>query len=204
VQTTHTAQGSTVDEHIYVLPAGTKAVTGFSAYSSGTRHERQSFMLISEGAERAEVSQRRPLNDTRLITEEDAWANAARNLSRQPTKAITVDFLQRAAGVTRGAARSIQRGLHPSEMREHEGKPPMALQQIFQHSRDEAVVKEVAEQVDQALSRQNVVIARMAEIGARVKEAVERGMEQIKPALLLAMQRTREIGSVHCWDSDIR
>jgi hypothetical protein len=76
VQTTHTAQGSTVDEHIYVMPAGTKAVTGFSAYSSGTRHERQSFMLISEGAERAEVSQRRPLNDTRLITEEDAWANA--------------------------------------------------------------------------------------------------------------------------------
>jgi len=58
-------------------------------------------------------------------------------------------------------------------------------------SRDEAAAKEVAEQVDQALTRQNAVIARVAELGARVKEAVEKGMEQIKPALLLAMQRTR-------------
>ncbi|MBX9875949.1 MAG: relaxase domain-containing protein, partial [Thermoleophilia bacterium] len=43
VMTTHTAQGSTATEHVHALPAGTKAVTGFAAYASGTRHRRASW-----------------------------------------------------------------------------------------------------------------------------------------------------------------
>ena len=60
VMTTHTAQGSTATEHIYAMPQGTKAVNGFSSYSLGTRHEQKSYMVISAGAERAEVAARRP------------------------------------------------------------------------------------------------------------------------------------------------
>ena len=58
VMTTHTAQGSTATEHIYALPSGSQAVTGFAAYSSGTRHRRASYLVISEGAEKAEVARR--------------------------------------------------------------------------------------------------------------------------------------------------
>jgi hypothetical protein len=107
---------------------------------------------------------------------------------------IAVDFLQRASGVTRGAARAIQRGLQPSEMRDHDGKQPMTLSDTFQQQRDAAAVKEATDQLDQVLARQSAVIARMAEIGGMVKEAVERSLEQIKPALLQAMQRARGIG----------
>ena len=69
VMTTHTAQGSTATEHVYAMPQGTKAVNGFSSYSSGTRHEQKSYMVISAGAERAEVAARRPIGDPRPMEE---------------------------------------------------------------------------------------------------------------------------------------
>ena len=74
-------------EHIYAMPAGTKTVNGFSAYSSGTRHEQKSFMIISDGAERARCSTAVRSTIRRPIHEEDVWANVGRNLSRQPVKA---------------------------------------------------------------------------------------------------------------------
>ena len=113
VMTTHTAQGSTATEHIYALPSGSQAVTGFAAYSSGTRHRRASYLVISEGAEKAEVARSRPLNDIRPIRAEDAWANVATNFSRQPTKELAIDFLAKAGSVRRGAARALQDGLRP-------------------------------------------------------------------------------------------
>ena len=100
--TTHTAQGSTATEHIYALPSGSQAVTGFAAYSSGTRHRRASYLVISEGAEKAEVARARPLNDIRPIRAEDAWANVATNFSRQPTKELAIDFLAKAGSVPQG------------------------------------------------------------------------------------------------------
>ena len=115
VMTTHTAQGSTATEHIYALPSGSQAVTGFAAYSSGTRHRRASYLVISEGAEKAEVARSRPLNDIRPIRAEDAWANVATNFSRQPTKELAIDFLAKAGSVRRGAARALQDGLRPIE-----------------------------------------------------------------------------------------
>ena len=179
VATTHTAQGSTATEHIYTMPAGTKAVTGFSAYSSGTRHRQKSFMVISDGAERAEVSQRRPLNDTRIITEEDVWANAARNLSRQPVKATALDFLEKASGIERGAARSIQRGLQPMELRQRQGLIRSTLHAIFQRGREAAQVQAVAVRLEQAAEALEPVTARLAALGERVGAAVEQGIAEM-------------------------
>jgi TrwC relaxase/AAA domain len=71
VLTTNTSQGSTVSEHIFALPAGTAPVSAFGAYTSGSRHREQSFIVVSEGAERAEVSGRRPLGDRREIRESE-------------------------------------------------------------------------------------------------------------------------------------
>jgi hypothetical protein len=47
--TTNAAQGSTVTEHIHAMPAGTKLVSAFGAYTSGRRHREQSFIVTSEG-----------------------------------------------------------------------------------------------------------------------------------------------------------
>ena len=63
VLTTNTSQGSTVSEHIFAVPGGSRQVNAFGAYTSGSRHREQSFIVISDGAERQEVAGRRPLGD---------------------------------------------------------------------------------------------------------------------------------------------
>jgi hypothetical protein len=52
--TTNTAQGTTVTEHIHAMPGGTKLVSAFGAYTSGSRHREQSFIMTSEGAPSSE------------------------------------------------------------------------------------------------------------------------------------------------------
>jgi ATP-dependent exoDNAse (exonuclease V) alpha subunit len=76
----HTAQGSTAPEHILALPGGSQSITGEAGYVGATRHRLRSFILTSEQAERRDIAQRRPLNDTRPIGAEDAWANVARHM----------------------------------------------------------------------------------------------------------------------------
>lgn len=119
VLTTNTAQGSTVSEHIHAMPAGTRLVSAFGAYTSGSRHREQSFIVVSDGAERAEVAARRPLGDRREIVAEDVIANVVRNLSRQPVKESSLALIERAKRLRRGAIRALQSGAeikqrHPS------------------------------------------------------------------------------------------
>ena len=61
--------------------------------TGGTRHRRQSFLVVPEAAERMEVSQRRPLNDRREVDADDKWANVARNFAYQPKKDLAVDMI---------------------------------------------------------------------------------------------------------------
>ena len=68
VLTTNTSQGATVTEHIFAVPSGSRQVNAFGAYTSGSRHREQSFIVTSDGAERKEVSARRPLGDRRQAT----------------------------------------------------------------------------------------------------------------------------------------
>ncbi|MDE3117156.1 MAG: AAA family ATPase, partial [Pseudomonadota bacterium] len=103
--TTHTAQGSTVTEHIHAMPAGSRLVSAFGAYTSGSRHREESFIVTSDGAERAEIAGRRPLGDRREIVREDVIANIVRNLSRQPLKEASLGLIARARDVRRGAVR---------------------------------------------------------------------------------------------------
>ena len=84
--TTNTAQGTTVTEHIHAMPGGSKLVSAFGAYTSGSRHREQSFIVTSEGAERAEVIGRRPLGDQREIGHGDLLNNIVRNFAQQPAE----------------------------------------------------------------------------------------------------------------------
>ena len=176
VMTTHTAQGSTSTEHIYAMPAGTKLVTGFSAYSSGTRHKQKSFMIISEGAERAEVSARRPVNDSRPIGKDDLWSNVARNLGRQPEKTTALDFLNRASSLKRGAAKSLQRGLQPGELRERRGQEPTVVHTRLQRRQESGAVQRVAIWLETMSKDTHPVMQRLATMNPQIKTAVEKAV----------------------------
>jgi hypothetical protein len=173
--TTHTAQGGTSDEHIYVLPQGSKAVNAFSAYSSSTRHRRSSFMLLSAGAE---MAQRRSLNDTRPISEKDAWDNAARNLSRQPVKTMATDLIKQTASTEKGAARVMQRGFQRIEQRVMKGMAGTTLHQSFQRTRENQKVREMAAMLTDVAKRRGQMLARMGGFGEQIKQVIDKGARQ--------------------------
>lgn len=84
-------------EHIFAVPGGSPQVNGFGAYTSGSRHREQSFIVLSDGAERQEVAGRRPLGDKRPVRESDVIDNVARNFARQPVKESSLALRNRAA-----------------------------------------------------------------------------------------------------------
>ncbi|GEO42166.1 hypothetical protein SAE02_63140 [Skermanella aerolata] len=185
VMTTHTAQGSTSTEHIYAMPAGTRMVTGFSAYSSGTRHKQQSFMLISEGAERAEVTTRRAVNDPRPIGSADLWANVGRNLGRQPDKATALDFLESASNLKRGAVRYLQSGLQPAELRGRRGLEPTTAHITCRRRQDAQGVSQIALRLKSLSHDLAPVLARLETIGVKISDTVRQRMERPTPSVTI-------------------
>jgi hypothetical protein len=133
VLTTNTAQGTTVTEHIYANPDGTKLASAFSAYTSGSRHREQSFIVVSEGVERKEVEARRPIGDKREAQRSDILDNIIRNFSRRPVKEAALDMLVRAADIRRGTIRTVQDSLHLIESTSDTGEPNYSLGRNFSH-----------------------------------------------------------------------
>jgi hypothetical protein len=125
--TTNTAQGSTVTEHIHAMPAGSHLVSAFGAYTSGSRHRERSFIVTSDGAERAEVIGRRPLGDRREVNRSDVLDNLARNFGRQPEKESALNLIDRAAGLRRSTVHTVQNALQPLESRAADGVAPSSL-----------------------------------------------------------------------------
>lgn len=125
--TTNTAQGSTVTEHIHAMPSGSRLVTAFGAYTSGSRHKEISYIVTSEGAERAEVSGRRPLGDPRPVTRHDIIDNLKRNLSRQVNKDSALDLIEKANNLRRETRRGTQKSFQSLESVQTTGMHPTAL-----------------------------------------------------------------------------
>jgi hypothetical protein len=115
--TTNTAQGSTVTEHIHAMPTGTRLVSALGAYTSGSRHREQSFIVTSEGAERSEIVDRRALGERRPVTRSDIIDKMVRNLARQPEKESATSLIEKAAYLRRGTVREVQKTLEPMERR---------------------------------------------------------------------------------------
>jgi hypothetical protein len=180
VMTSHTAQGSTATEHIHALPTGTKAVTGFAAYASGTRHRRTSWLLISAGAEHAEVVRRRPLNDVRPVTEADAWANATRNLGRQPRQEGALEFLARAGEVRRGAARALRHGVRPAEKRAGMGLPETTLAEQLARTQRDRMAAPLVGRLTEAVRARGSFVERLSRFGAEVTAAVRERFARLR------------------------
>ncbi len=176
-------QGLTSTEHLNVMPAGTRAVVGFKAYVAESRHRIATWLLTSDGAERQEIANRRPLGDPRPIRSQDVWENMARNLSRQPEKASALAFLARAREVHRGAARGFQNGLQPSEARKAEGQEPSTLHQAFARGRQTDRVERAGHRLEQAMHQRRAIVDRLSGIGPALRGAVQDGVRQVTPAV---------------------
>jgi len=168
--TTYTSQGSTVTEHIHAMPSGSRMVTAFGAYTSGSRHREQSFIVISEAAERSEIAGRRPLGDRREIGPADILANVTRNLSRQHEKESALFMMHRAANLRRGTIRAVQAALEPMEKRAAAPEPQSELANRLQERR---LIRALAERLPglaERLRRHGDTIAQVARQAATLVE----------------------------------
>jgi hypothetical protein len=156
--TIDTAQGTTSHEHINALVDGSKAIHGFKNYVAESRHRITTFMVVNEAAERRQIATRQPLGSRHEIVQADVWCNIAANLSRQPVKASSLDFLQNATSIRRGSVGQLQRGLQPTERRQAEGRSRTTLRQTYDRRRAELAhgirqAVSYARQVGQSVSR---------------------------------------------------
>jgi hypothetical protein len=160
--TTNTAQGSTATEHIHAMPSGSRLVTAFGAYTSGSRHREQNFMVTSEAAERAEVVGRRPLGDRREIATTDLIHNLTRNLTRQPVKEAALDLIERANRLRRGTINAVQGGLQGVEARTAAGETKVTLHDRLAESRYEKQLEKQLPGLVERLRRYAKTVTAMA------------------------------------------
>lgn len=172
--TTNTAQGTTVTEHIHAMPGGTKLVSAFGAYTSGSRHREQSFIVTSEGAERAEVIARRPLGDRREIERGDLLNNIIRNFAQAPEKEAALALIDRAVGLRRGAVQAMQRVHRAAEVLGDVRDRPSMLAEGLTSRRVAQAFAEILPGLTAQLRRHGGALARVARIGAEVAELLTR------------------------------
>jgi len=111
-------QGNTSTEHIDAMPSGSSAVNSFKSYVAKSRSRETTWLVVADGQERREITERRALGTTLPITEADVWANVARNLSRQPDKELATDLIERSDGSNTGWVRSLATAFQPAEQRQ--------------------------------------------------------------------------------------
>ena len=92
-------------------------ISAFGAYTSGSRHREQSFIVTSEGAERSEIAGRRPLGDRRKVLHGDVLDNMKRNLARQPEKESSLNLIERASNLRRGTVQTVQKSHQQMQVR---------------------------------------------------------------------------------------
>jgi hypothetical protein len=162
--TIHTAQGSTVGEHIFAMLSGSKAIDGLSGYSANTRHRHASYIVTNESAEQIEVRKRRPLNDIRPITVDDRWANVARAMSFQPERDTATALRERAHSFRRGAVRSFHAALSRDPFRQDSRMPFLMASEMASRKRSRLALRDLHNTITQAISR----------IGRQVSDRAER------------------------------
>ncbi len=172
--TTNTAQGTTVTEHIHAMPGGTKLVSAFGAYTSGSRHREQSFIVTSDGAERAEVMARRPLGDKREIGRGDLLNNIIRNFAQAPEKEAALALIDRAVGLRRGAVQAMQRVHQAAEASGGGLGQASMLRERMLSRRVAQALEEMLPGLAAQLRCHGETLGRVARIGANLAELLAR------------------------------
>ena len=182
VLTTHTSQGATVDEHIFAMPAGSRPVNAFGAYTAGSRHREASWIVTSDGAERAEIAGRRPLGDRRPVRESDVLANITRNFARQPEKESALALLERMENIRLGGVRHMQAAKQGLQRRHAAGQQRSTLGQAFARRRDANAAREAAPELAATTSRGREMAARLHHLGAEVRRSAQAAVERADAA----------------------
>ena len=149
--TVDTAQSATTTAAILSIPEGSQQVTGYKAYTAGSRPQVEYHMVVSDAAERREIVKRQMIGvPHELPREADVIRNLAANLGRFETKRNATDLRISAVAAERSMIASFQRGMEPlarqqqvSEMQittyaRHRLAPAMArvaaaMQQVQEH-----------------------------------------------------------------------
>lgn len=122
-------QSDTLTDHITSMPSGSSAVNGFGIYTMDSRQRQTGWVVTSQGAEKQQVQERRPLGDPRnhetdpALVKAAILANMAKNLGQQPKKTLAVDFLEQSPGLQSGHVDSLSAPWMPGVVQEEAPKP---------------------------------------------------------------------------------
>jgi hypothetical protein len=147
--TIYTSQSQTVAEAMFVLPGGSRQVDRGRAYTALSRHQHRVSLIVSEGAERRDISRHWAPGSFRKIEPAEIRAHIADNLARRTEKASADELLRNAAIVRRGHVQAIARTMEPIERLRNAGQ---IIVREFDRVRLEGVpelrqVREVIQQV---------------------------------------------------------
>jgi hypothetical protein len=137
--TIDSAQSTTVDEHILSMAGGSRAITSNKGYVANSRHTRNTWLVISDAAERREVYDHRPRGSHQPILEHHVWENVETNLSRGAEKRGALALLERAGKGRRQEVGRMQEGCRRSQQRLVDGhaaaraQGTLRLKQIRRH-----------------------------------------------------------------------
>jgi len=112
--TINARQSETLTDHLTLMPEGSRAVDKHTIYSADTRGRENNALIVSHGAEKEEVRNRRPLGDPWLAQASETEMrqaiidNMARNMSRETEKGLGVDFLDRGLNINYGSINTQQ------------------------------------------------------------------------------------------------
>jgi hypothetical protein len=179
VLTTTISQGATVTEHIFAVPGGSRQVNAFGAYTSGSRHREQSFIVVSDGAERQEVASRRPLGDKRQIGETDIIENIVRNFARQPVKEGSLAMIARAENLRVDTVQKMQAGKYRFQQRGVDGGARSTLAATFQRRRDNQRAAATQTVADNGAVERRDLLQRLRDIGPQLRQAMRAAVERV-------------------------
>jgi TrwC relaxase/AAA domain len=191
--TTNTAQGITSTEHIFVTPGGSQATDGHRTYVSGSRHRERDYWLTSEGAEKQEVINRRPLGDPRPVGPADLWMNWARNISRAPEKLNATDLVHEADDVRRAAARDFLKGMARHEARSERAGQGGELARHFERERVRAQAAEsgFARSFADGYWQAEGTFARLGRVATAVRTTIAAQLRNARPVISCASTATQ-------------
>lgn len=169
--TVHSSQGLTSDEHISAMPGGSSGVNGFASYVAASRHRVANWIVASAGAELRDLESRRALGVQGPIghaeAEAAAWANVARNLSRQPMKESALAFLEAAKAQAVAAAQGLQKGARRREARTLAGEPASELRNTLDMAQARASVLALVRRLDAAMKGRAPLLAQITALAPK-------------------------------------
>jgi len=144
--TVYTAQSQTVAEAMFVLPGGSRQVDRGQAYTALSRHEHLVSLIISEGAERRQITRHLAPGTFKDIGLHDVLNNIADNLSRRTEKASAMELIRDSAIVRRGSIQQAARATEPLERMKQAGR--MVIREV---DRVRAEVSQTVQRMTQSL-----------------------------------------------------